>query len=86
MMLGKTIDLKDMESVDSEYYKSLLWIKENDPSGLDLTFSVDQDAFGQTSLAELKPGGANIPVDNNNKDEYIKYVTASTLRWVLNLR
>ncbi|XP_071053329.1 E3 ubiquitin-protein ligase Nedd-4 isoform X2 [Onthophagus taurus] len=74
MMLGKSIDLKDMESVDSEYYKSLLWIKENDPSGLDLTFSVDEDSFGQTSLVELKPGGANIPVDNSNKDEYISCV------------
>ena len=38
MMLGKTIELKDMESVDTEYYKSLCWIKENDPSELGLTF------------------------------------------------
>ena len=72
MMLGKPIDIKDMESVDSEYYKSLLWIKENDPSGLDLTFSVDEDSFGHTSVYELKPGGANIPLDNPNKEEYIK--------------
>ncbi|PSN55921.1 E3 ubiquitin-protein ligase Nedd-4 [Blattella germanica] len=43
MMLGKTIDLKDMESVDSEYYNSLLWIKENDPSELELTFCVDEE-------------------------------------------
>ena len=27
MMLEKSIELKDMESVDSEYYNSLLWIK-----------------------------------------------------------
>ncbi|KAA0192433.1 hypothetical protein HAZT_HAZT003718 [Hyalella azteca] len=27
MMLEKPIELKDMESVDSEYYNSLLWIK-----------------------------------------------------------
>lgn len=40
MMLGKPIDLKDMESVDTEYYNSLLWIKENDPTELDLTFQV----------------------------------------------
>ncbi|XP_017781178.1 PREDICTED: E3 ubiquitin-protein ligase Nedd-4 isoform X4 [Nicrophorus vespilloides] len=74
MMLGKAIDLKDMESVDSEYYKSLLWIKENDPSGLDLTFSIDEDSFGHTTLHELKPGGADIPLDNSNKDEYISCV------------
>lgn len=72
MMLQKAIDLKDMESVDSEYYKSLLWIKENDPSGLDLTFSVDEESFGHTSVHELIEGGANVPLDNTNKDEYIK--------------
>ncbi|GLV43423.1 Nedd4 [Carabus blaptoides fortunei] len=74
MMLSKSIDLKDMESVDSEYYNSLLWIKENDPSELELTFCVDEDSFGQTSQRELKPNGANIPLDSANKDEYISCV------------
>jgi len=72
MMLKKPIDLKDMESVDSEYYNSLLWIKENDPSGLELTFCVDEDSLGHTSQRELKPGGASIPVTNANKAEYIR--------------
>ena len=40
MMLEKQITQKDMESVDMEYYNSLLWIKENDPTELDLTFQV----------------------------------------------
>ncbi|KAK7863721.1 hypothetical protein R5R35_003098 [Gryllus longicercus] len=74
MMLGKTIDLKDMESVDSEYYNSLLWIKENDPSELELTFCVDEESFGHFSQRELKPDGANIPLTNENKDEYINLV------------
>lgn len=74
MMLEKNIDLKDMESVDSEYYNSLLWIKENDPSELELTFCVDEDSLGQTSQRELKPNGANEPVTNENKDEYISLV------------
>ncbi|XP_028177006.1 E3 ubiquitin-protein ligase Nedd-4 isoform X2 [Ostrinia furnacalis] len=74
MMLGKQIDLNDMESVDLEYYNSLMWIKENDPSELDLTFSVDEEQFGKTIQRDLKPGGANISVDNENKDEYIKLV------------
>ncbi|XP_060536346.1 E3 ubiquitin-protein ligase NEDD4 isoform X4 [Cylas formicarius] len=74
MMLSKPIDLKDMESVDSEYYKSLLWIKENDPSGLDLTFSVDEEKFGETSVHELIDGGANVPLDDSNKDQYIKCI------------
>ncbi|KAG7201867.1 hypothetical protein KM043_004582 [Ampulex compressa] len=74
MMLGKAIDLKDMESVDSEYYNSLLWIKENDPSELELTFCVDEESFGHTSQRELKPDGANIPLTDENKDEYIGLV------------
>ncbi|RVE44377.1 hypothetical protein evm_010998 [Chilo suppressalis] len=74
MMLGKQIELLDMESVDLEYYNSLMWIKENDPSELDLTFSVDEEQFGKTIQHDLKPGGANISVDNENKDEYIKLV------------
>ncbi|XP_062701054.1 E3 ubiquitin-protein ligase NEDD4-like isoform X3 [Aedes albopictus] len=74
MMLQKPIDLKDMESVDMEYYNSLLWIKENDPSELMLTFCVDEETFGYTSQRELKPNGADIEVTNENKDEYIKLV------------
>ncbi|KAL6266366.1 hypothetical protein P5V15_003221 [Pogonomyrmex californicus] len=74
MMLGKPIDLKDMESVDSEYYNSLLWIKENDPSELELTFSLDEESFGHTSQRDLKPDGANIPLTDENKDEYISLV------------
>ncbi|XP_032598846.1 E3 ubiquitin-protein ligase Nedd-4 isoform X7 [Drosophila grimshawi] len=74
MMLQKPIDLKDMESVDTEYYNSLMWIKENDPRTLELTFCLDEDVFGQKSQHELKPGGANIDVTNDNKDEYIKLV------------
>ncbi|XP_068217272.1 E3 ubiquitin-protein ligase Nedd-4 isoform X5 [Palaemon carinicauda] len=74
MMLSKPIELKDMESVDSEYYNSLLWIQENDPADLDLTFSVDEESFGQTSSHSLKENGANIPVTNENKFEYIELV------------
>ncbi|XP_035902038.1 E3 ubiquitin-protein ligase Nedd-4-like isoform X3 [Anopheles stephensi] len=74
MMLQKPIDLKDMEAVDTEYYNSLVWIKENDPSELMLTFCVDEDTFGQTTQHELLPNGAAIDVTNENKDEYIRLV------------
>ena len=74
MMLGKNISLKDMESVDTEYYNSLLWIKENNPEELDLTFEVDEEKFGKTISRDLKAGGANIAVTDENKDEYIELV------------
>lgn len=74
MMLEKPIELKDMESVDTEYFNSLVWIKENDPSELDLNFAVDEESFGKTIQRELKPNGTNIPVTNDNKHEYINLV------------
>ena len=67
MMLGKQIELKDMESVDTEYFNSLIWIKENDPSELELTFQVDEENFGQTVSVELRPGGKDTRVTNENK-------------------
>lgn len=42
-LLGKPVDYKDVEWVDPEYYNSLCWILENDPTVLDLTFSVEAD-------------------------------------------
>lgn len=74
MMLGKTIELKDMESVDTEYFNSLIWIKENDPTELELTFQVDEENFGAMLSRELKPGGKDTRITNDNKDEYIQLV------------
>ena len=67
MMLGKSIELKDMESVDTEYFNSLIWIKENDPSELELAFQVDEESFGQMVSIELRPGGKETRVTNENK-------------------
>lgn len=74
MMLQKPITLQDMESVDSEYFNSLMWILENDPTDLDLRFTIDEELFGQTHQHELKPGGSDIVITNDNKKEYIHLV------------
>uniref|UniRef100_A0A8C1W790 E3 ubiquitin-protein ligase n=1 Tax=Cyprinus carpio TaxID=7962 RepID=A0A8C1W790_CYPCA len=74
MMLQKPITLQDMESVDSEYFNSLRWILENDPTDLDLRFTVDEELFGQMHQRELKPGGADIVINDANKKEYIHLV------------
>lgn len=42
-LLGKPVDYRDVEWVDPEYYNSLCWILENDPTPLELTFSVEAD-------------------------------------------
>lgn len=42
-LLVKQVDYRDVEWVDPEYYNSLCWILENDPTLLELTFSVEAD-------------------------------------------
>ncbi|CAB1352040.1 unnamed protein product [Coregonus sp. 'balchen'] len=59
---------------DSEYYNSLKWILENDPTELDLRFCIDEDNFGQTYQVDLKPSGGDMVVTNHNKMEYIDLV------------
>ncbi|KAH9485384.1 E3 ubiquitin-protein ligase ptr1 [Psilocybe cubensis] len=71
-LLGKPVDYKDVEWVDPEYYNSLCWILENDPTALDLTFSVEADEFGVNRIVPLKDGGEGIPVTQENKREFVQ--------------
>jgi len=48
---------------------------ENDVAELDLTFSIQQEGFGTMKIVDLKPGGRNISVTNENKEEYVQLVT-----------
>ncbi len=47
-LLGKPVDYRDVEWVDPEYYNSLCWILENDPTPLKLNFiaEVEEVCFG----------------------------------------
>ena len=36
------------------------------------TFSVEHEAFGEMKVLELKPGGKDINVTEDNKKEYVK--------------
>ncbi|KAH7927155.1 hypothetical protein BV22DRAFT_1193856 [Leucogyrophana mollusca] len=71
-LLGKPVDYRDVEWVDPEYYNSLCWILENDPTPLDLTFSVEADEFGRNRIFPLKQGGESIPVTQENKREFVQ--------------
>ncbi|KAF8906522.1 hypothetical protein CPB84DRAFT_1675694 [Gymnopilus junonius] len=71
-LLGKPVDYRDVEWVDPEYYNSLCWILENDPTALDLTFSVEADEFGVNRIVPLKEGGESIPVTQENKREFVQ--------------
>ena len=79
-ILGKPVSLKDMETLDLDYYKSLLWILENDITDVTFeTFSVEVDKFGVTETVDLIPGGRDIPVTEENKREYVTKVVEQRL-------
>lgn len=75
LMLHKKVVLQDMEGVDAEFYRSLQWIIDNDITDvLDLTFSTEDDQFGQIVEVDLKPGGRDIEVTQENKHEYVELI------------
>lgn len=79
-MLGKRIDHNDLESIDPEYHKSLVWMLDNDIEGvIDLTFSVERDDFGMVEVVDLIPNGRNIAVTNENKHEYVRLIADQRL-------
>ncbi|KAK9768070.1 hypothetical protein K7432_001606 [Basidiobolus ranarum] len=76
MILKKKIALSDLESVDAEFHRSLKWMLDNDITDvLDLTFTAEDSRFGEVVSVELKPGGEDIPVTEENKKEYVDLVT-----------
>lgn len=78
-MLHKKLTTKDIESVDPEYYSSLVWLRDNnidECEGMEMHFSVDWEKLGKIMHHELKEGGDDIMVTEENKEEYIKLVTS----------
>ena len=97
-MLGKKLTIQDIETIDPEYYNSLVWIRYNqatctkpkcnlyiildsshvsrdndiDEADLGLEFSTDFEVLGKLEHHELKPGGKDLPVTEENKKEYIE--------------
>lgn len=74
------ITFSDLEFVDDELYRNLIWLKTNDNvSNLMLDFSISYTNSAVGGLAgasqvvyELKPGGADIAVTDANKSEYLQ--------------
>ena len=49
--------------------------RENDITDvIDETFTTTEERFGEMVTVELKPGGADIPVTEENKKEYVDLV------------
>lgn len=77
-MLNKKLTVNDLESVDPEFHKSLTWVRDNNLEEVDLglVFASDFEVLGKLTQHELKEGGADIKVDEENKLEYIDLMTA----------
>ena len=84
MLLNKAITLSDIEGVDPELHRSLTWMLENSIDGvLDAAFSVEHSSFGVLRNHELKPGGKEITVTEENKREYVRlYVNYRFMRGI----
>ncbi|GJN88818.1 hypothetical protein Rhopal_001789-T1 [Rhodotorula paludigena] len=72
-LLDREIGLDDMASVDMQMWQSLAWMAESDITDvIDEDFTTLQETFGTLETLELKPGGAEIPVTESNKLEFIQ--------------
>jgi len=79
-MLGVPVHFSDLEAYDNEYYNSLKWVVNNNITGtIDQNFTVETEEFGVKKIIELKPGGKQIQVTEENKMEYIQLVTEMRL-------
>lgn len=70
-MIGHPLTYEDFEDYDPQYFKNLKWLINNDPAPLEMTFTVEHNEFGLTQEVELKPGGAQTKVTQENKNEYV---------------
>lgn len=81
-LMGWESTPEDLREVDPEMargFDQLLAFKGDVESTFCRTFSVSYDVFGAKRTVELKKGGADIPLTNANREEYVRLYT----KWVL---
>ena len=71
-ILGEKALLEDLKDIDPVHHKSLLWMLKNDITDVIFeTFAVEHEAFGSKVSSELMPGGGEIDVTEENKEDYV---------------
>lgn len=80
-MLGLPLGVEDLEAADPEFFRSIKFLLDNeiDDMYLGITFSVDEDHFGEKKQIELVPGGDDVEVTDANKHAYVKLVVKHRL-------
>ncbi|KAF9502701.1 hypothetical protein BS47DRAFT_1310780, partial [Hydnum rufescens UP504] len=76
IILNKKITLSDLESIDARLFRDMNWILKNKITGdLDKTFSTTHlGPRGESVTFELKESGRDIPVTEENKEEYVEAI------------
>ncbi|KAI6235694.1 E3 ubiquitin-protein ligase [Aphelenchoides besseyi] len=76
MLLGLPYTMEDVQSIDTQFYNSLAWIRDNSiTSDMDLTFSTTMEVGGEILETELVPEGKSILVTDSNKSEFLSLLT-----------
>lgn len=75
-LLGRAACLDELALLDPELHRNLTYLKryEGDARDLALDFTVTEELFGRHRVVELRPGGAAVPVTNENKLQYVHAV------------
>ena len=73
-ILQQKLTIYDMEDIDPEFFKSLLFMLEHEGiiENLELTFTYEEDQFGIIKIQDLVKDGANILVTERNKQDYVQ--------------
>eukprot|EP00761_Pharyngomonas_kirbyi_P013978 gb/GECH01014008.1/.p1 GENE.gb/GECH01014008.1/~~gb/GECH01014008.1/.p1 ORF type:complete len:721 (+),score=180.72 gb/GECH01014008.1/:1-2163(+) len=73
-LLRQKTSLKDIKSIDPELERGLEQLLNYDGDVEETfcrTFEFESEAFGERVHHELKPGGSEVPVTNENREEFI---------------
>lgn len=72
-ILGVPISFSDLEFLDEELYRNATWLRDNDNvENLALDFTIQHmDGNDEMVTTELKPGGRDVLVTDENKEEYL---------------
>lgn len=74
MILGQTLTFKDLQDIDNHLYAGLEWclLPNSDVEMLYETFSIDIDYFGNQKTVDIIPGGSEIDLTDENKEQYVE--------------
>ncbi|KAI3861098.1 hypothetical protein MKX03_002156 [Papaver bracteatum] len=72
-ILGRYSFVDELSTLDPEVYRNLMYVKhyDGDVKDLSLDFTVTEEIVGKHVVSELKPGGKDMAVTNENKLQYV---------------